>query len=609
MFQKKRLTLCVSAALFGFSWVAQAGTISFEAVKVPATDAEKRQVLASPSAVVDGVLTDIGYHVVLRSGQGFDKGNQLPFGTIVDIHGDPILAEDGSSRISNDNDFSSLLNTRHGLFMVSHFESRPAAMYISGLKQKENGELVAKWTQPIDFSSVRGGWVHCAGSVTPWETHLGSEEYEPDALQWRDRTISEYNAAMAAYFGADADPQTAMNPYDYGWPVEVRVTSDEGDTNVTKHYAMGRIALELAYVMPDQRTAYMTDDGTNVGLFMFVADRKGDLSSGRLYGAKVHQTSPDGLGVGEFDLQWIDLGHSSDAQLAPALAHGTAFSDLFETADPTGDTCPAGFTSINAGHEAPYHQCLKLGPRKERLASRLETRRLAAMKGVTTEWRKMEGITYDPDTGLLYLAMSEVKNGMTDGDPTYDAGGPNDIRVEANDCGAVYAMTTERRVRDSYGHRINSRYVATNMKPEVVGIPGGDLPGSDPDNSCALDGIANPDNLSFLPGYATLVIGEDTGSGHQNDAVWSYNVSSKELTRIETTPYGSETTSPYWYRNVNGWGYLMSVVQHPYGESDSDEYHEGTSTDRAYSGYIGPFPALGPAHSYWGHGYDGHGRH
>ena len=28
-----------------------------------------------------------------------------------------------------------------------------------------------------------GLWVPCAGSVTPWGTHLGSEEYEPDAAK------------------------------------------------------------------------------------------------------------------------------------------------------------------------------------------------------------------------------------------------------------------------------------------------------------------------------------------------------------------------------------------------------------------------------------------
>jgi hypothetical protein len=32
--------------------------------------------------------------------------------------------------------------------------------------------------------------------------------------------------------------------------------------------------------MPDRRTVYMTDDGTNTALWKFIADRKNDMSSG-----------------------------------------------------------------------------------------------------------------------------------------------------------------------------------------------------------------------------------------------------------------------------------------------------------------------------------------
>ena len=39
---------------------------------------------------------------------------------------------------------------------------------------------------------------------------------------------------------------------------------------------MGRVAIELAYVMPDNKTVYISDDGSRVGLFRFVADNPGD---------------------------------------------------------------------------------------------------------------------------------------------------------------------------------------------------------------------------------------------------------------------------------------------------------------------------------------------
>jgi hypothetical protein len=40
-----------------------------------------------------------------------------------------------------------------------------------------------------------------------------------------------------------------------------------------------------------------------------------------------------------------------------------------------------------------------------------------------------------------------------------------------------------------------------------------------------------------------------------------------------STPYGSETTSTYFYPNINGYAYMTAVVQHPYGESDEDKVY------------------------------------
>jgi hypothetical protein len=59
--------------------------------------------------------------------------------------------------------------------------------------------------------------------------------------------------------------------------------------------------------------------------------------------------------------------------------------------------------------------------------------------------------------------------------------------------------------------------------------------------------------------------GEDTDT-HQNDVIWYHDLKDGTLTRL----LSSETTSPYWYPNINGWAYMMTVVQHPYGESDED---------------------------------------
>lgn len=69
------------------------------------------------------------------------------------------------------------------------------------------------------------------------------------------------------------------SPYMFGQAVEVSV-GEGGAVQAQKWYTMGREAKELVFVMPDNRTVYITDDGTNVGFFKFVADAAGDLSSG-----------------------------------------------------------------------------------------------------------------------------------------------------------------------------------------------------------------------------------------------------------------------------------------------------------------------------------------
>lgn len=592
-----RSHLLTATALIALPVLAQAGDIAFAPVPFAADDAAKRAILASDKVTVNGKDYAIGYTTLARSGDKIGAGT---FAALVDKDGKVVKSEDGSEHISADADFTSLLKVGDKLFSVTHFESRPGAMYLSELKQDADGKLTPISTKPVDFSKFGGLWVPCAGSVTPWETHLGGEEYPADARAIEAATaldqIDDYDYPMVRFQGLDPAKMTldefraAYLPYRYGFPTEITVTED-GEGVAAKHFAMGRVAVELANVMPDKKTVYISDDGTNVGLFRFVADKEGDLSAGTLYAAKWVQTSDEGVGAA--NIEWVDMGHADDATIQAAIEKGTKFSDLFETADLAEDgSCPEGFASSNAEGAA---ECLKVKPGMEAIASRLETRRYASMMGATTEFRKMEGSTYDPDNHALYLAMSEVSKGMEDGSKQ-DKGGRNDIRVAKNSCGAVYQLS------------LDDSYTATTMKGLIAGKPmskeqeaAAADPNCDPThnmcgdaakvNTCDIDGIANPDNITYIPGYKTLIIGEDTGEGHQNDVVWAMNTETGSLTRIFSTPYGSETTSVYWYPNIGGHGYLMAVAQHPYGESDEDKLADPADA-RAYVGYIGPFPAM-----------------
>ncbi len=603
------LSGCMTEANNKSALVDKDAILTFTGIHAPLSEEDKRAILTSASEIKTGdktLLLNLKYNTFARSG---DKIGDTLFGQVVDKNGQPLKEIDGTPMISNSNEFTSLLPIGDRLFSVSQFESRPGAMFLMELNQNpDNGELSVKDLWQIDQADIDGGWVHCAGSVTPWTTHLGSEEYEPNAREFvtgADAAKDKYSAPFLDYFGGD---QSQWNPYQLGWNIEVKVTAKDSnakpEATPTKHYAMGRLAFELAYVMPDKKTVYMTDDGTNVGLYMFIADKEEDLSAGTLYAMKWNQT--DASGVGAADLAWVSLGHSSNKEISPYVRGDkqVKFADIFDTAEASADnSCPEGFTSINTGDNK--QECLRIKSGMEKVASRLETRRYAAMMGATTELRKEEGITFDPTRNKLYLSISEVARGMESykkngkKSSSYDQGGSNDIKLAGyNNCGAVYQLDV------AHNGVMGSNYVATRIYPLIAGIPADQRFGDGIHNSiqanpadfaneqnlCNINGIANPDNVTYMSGWDKLIIGEDTGEGHQNDVIWAFDLNDQSLTRIQTTPYGSETTSPYWYPNINGWSYLISVVQHPYGESDEDKA-DSSDVKRAYTGYIGPFPA------------------
>jgi len=570
-----------------FVW-AREHEIVFKEISVPKTDKQKREVRASKSVVIDGKKYDIDYHVIARSGDRIGEGI---FGLLYDKSGKPLRYKNGKLKIANSNDFTSLIPFKDKVFMINHFESRPAAAYITEIEVEKDGNLRAVNTKPIDFSSYNGLWSPCAGSITPWNTHLGGEEYEPNARNLKKNgSINFSYDMMAEYVNGDLK---ALNPYDYGWITEIKIVNSNGDTDVKKHYCMGRFSHELGFVMPDKRTVFLSDDGTNVALFMFIADREGDLSSGILYAAKWIQKSDKN--AGEAKLEWINLGHADDKEIKKALDKRIKFYDLFEVSN----TEKRGFKSINTmfGEEI-----LKLKRGMDKIASRLESRRYAALKGATSEFRKMEGITYNPDQNVLYISMSNIDRGMEDNkkegvkNSYYDKGGNNDIRLNYNPCGSVYELTFhKKKTYDSDGKEINSSFVPDFMKGLIWGVADRSVEG----NECSINSIANPDNITFIPNSSTLLIGEDSSVGHQNDYVWAYNVKNRKLTRIETTPYGSEATSIYYIKNIKNHGYIMSVVQHPYTEGDAvyssqkmPSLAKSKEERRAYTGYIGPLPVI-----------------
>ena len=116
----------------------------------------------------------------------------------------PILDTDGKQMFSDCVDGQSLIKlsktavpniSGSALFLVNQFEYKsvnaagksmygklPCPMTITTLEQNAStGALSVKYQYSVPTASVHGLWITCGGSLSPWNTHLSSEEYEPDA--------------------------------------------------------------------------------------------------------------------------------------------------------------------------------------------------------------------------------------------------------------------------------------------------------------------------------------------------------------------------------------------------------------------------------------------
>lgn len=507
------------------------------------------------------------------------------FGDRTSAKGNPI------EPVCNNQDYNALFEAKGAVWLASHFECTPGELFVTRLKQDDEGLLTPEFNKPIDFAAQGGLWNPCAGVITPWGTLLGGEEYEPNAAK-EPKSLAEdswdyqsWTQMKELYFEGETP-----NPYKYGWLPEMGLLTADGDAITAKHKAPGRFSHEIAYVMPDQRTVYLTDDGRSGGLFLFVSDEKSNLSAGRLYAARFNQTSTDIGGAG--NLTWIPMGAADDAYIDALIANNVRFDELFALEKETAPgKCSEGFIRIRADDRT---ECLKLQPDSERVpnvaiaASRLETRRYAAYLGATTEFEKGEGLAYDPEQQILYMAFASISGRMK-----AEEGGVNDhIRLPENNCGAVWSGSLEIDQRDLLGSRIPSDLVLTKFSSLVAGTP---IEADARGNTCAETGLANPDNLSFLPYYRQLMIAEDT-SRHAVASLWALDTQRSAMKRVMVAPPGGEITGITWAPNLGGHGYLTVAIQHPWrAETLEDQgLPPGITEDdrRSFTGYLGPFPAL-----------------
>jgi len=500
------------------------------------------------------------------------KGGTILAGGYVDINNKPITDASvaGKERqfFSDSPDGTSLLSVANptvtgikgkAVFAVVQFEyttrdqagndtygKLPSPIAVLTLDQdQDTGKLSLVKYHNVDTSAAHGLWITCGASLSPWGTHLSSEEYEPDAF-----AIAS-NAQFKAYSKNVFGDETKANPYHYGHLPEVTVNPD-GSGTLKKHYCMGRISHELIQVMPDKRTALMGDDYTNGGLFMFVADKEADLSAGTLYVAKYgtgFSLDPAAAGA---SISWINLGHATSAEIEQ-LANTLKPTDIMTVS--TTDPADATFTKMFLDGKASWG---KLKPGMEKAAAFLETHRYANLMGASMSFTKLEGTTVNAKDKVAYSALQNIQTSMVKGNAAW-VESKNVTVDKALIAGGVMAHTLAAGQKDTAGAAINSEWVPTVTKALLMGE---DIAADALGNLSNPDKIGNPDNLKFSETLRTLFIGEDSGT-HVNNFVWAYNVDTKALTRLVSMPAGAEATGLSVVDDLNGWTYITTNFQHP----------------------------------------------
>ena len=500
------------------------------------------------------------------------NGGKVLAGGYVDIHNRPIMDTSviGKERqfFSDCPDGMSLLKltksnvkgvSGNTVFAVVQFEytnsnqngekmyaQLPSQIAVLTLNQNPNdGKLSLVKYSPVNTSSSQGLWITCGSSLSPWNTHLSSEEYEPDAPFAHEN--SRFKSFSKNLYGNEA----SANPYNYGHLPEVTVNPD-GTGTLVKHYCLGRISHELVEVMPDRKTVLMGDDYTNSGMFLFIADKEADLSSGTLYVAKLgdgFSIDPNEAGA---KLSWIKLGHATSNEIKK-LANSLKPSDIM-TVLKTDPNDPS-FTKIFYDGTANW---VKLNPGMEKAAAFLETHRYAYLMGGSMGFSKMEGTTANTKDKVAYFALQNIQDSMTKSGKGWN----KQSNIELSKpliAGGIMTSKLAGDQKDQSESPINSAWVPTTISALLVGE---DIEQDPLGNLANPNKISNPDNLKFSEKLRTLFIGEDS-STHVNNFIWAYNVDTKKLTRIASMPSGAEATGLGVVDDLNGWLYITANFQHP----------------------------------------------
>jgi hypothetical protein len=178
----------------------------------------------------------------------------------------------GGGNMAGLNDFTGFLpvdglggSSTEGLLMVNHENTTGSVSQIGLHFNIYTGLWEVDSSKAVNFGQVAGTSRNCSGGMTYWKTSVTSEE-----------TMTTGDANSDGYI-------------DLGWHVEINPRTGrpmDYDNNGTpdKMWALGRSNKENIVFKSDSLVAYFGLDDTNNGfIFKFVANQKGNFSSGNLY--------------------------------------------------------------------------------------------------------------------------------------------------------------------------------------------------------------------------------------------------------------------------------------------------------------------------------------
>ncbi|MEL6372416.1 MAG: hypothetical protein AAFR04_00430 [Pseudomonadota bacterium] len=427
------------------------------------------------------------------------------------------------------------------------------------------GPLAASRTRVLSRKPLGAARFAQGGTRTPWDSFLGATR-------------------VAAARRASAVASAAAFPY------ELAVRRFKTAT-ITRRLALGRHGPAHMVVMPDRRTVYVSKMTGQRDLFMFLADRAGDLSSGHLYAATRGAKATTGTSLAQ-PLLWRPLGRTDDRAVAAALRSTRAQTQLFQVEDVAPNApCPADMLRAPAAMLARLQAlsgtraqapCFALrNPKTATIAARLAPSFAARLSRAPRAFGSSGALAFVARTSQLLMAAKVLPAQFT-------------ADQQANACGGLLALDV------AADPAIGSSYVAKRVRVLITGKASAPLGGKR--NRCAQDQIAAPVALAARAESNVVMIGEGGIDGHEVDALWAFNLGTGELVRVMTLPSGANFGPLSWWADAAGRPYLLTTIAHPFGEDVAARGIEAPSDDpwqrASQIGLLGPFaPATTRARS------------